>query len=164
MLYKGSGSIFKQLMLLLSKVKNPDQLTFISSYFRKLIQNKEKVSRASQLLFNICEDNYKVYVETTEFVLKERIEINHNYITNLLNSVITLPEKYMLTSNNIQQYGIIDLEAELAQNNLQRLNGLPIYITSTREFNLFLVKTMSEYLEVLSGPESEGEESVKSRN
>lgn len=40
MLYKGSGSVFKQLMLLLSKIKYPQQLSFISNYLKKMIKNK----------------------------------------------------------------------------------------------------------------------------
>jgi hypothetical protein len=45
------------------------------------------------------------------FILIEKIEVNHNYITTLINSVVTLPEKYLLTDYIIDKYSIVDLKA-----------------------------------------------------
>ena len=68
-IYKGSGSIFKQLMVLVSHCKEKKALTFIQSFLENLINNKEKVSRASQLLFTLCEDDFKVYSSTAKKIL-----------------------------------------------------------------------------------------------
>ena len=69
MIYKGSGSIFKQLMMVLSHCKEKKALTFIQAFLENLINNKEKVSRASQLLFTLCEDDFQVYSQTAKQIL-----------------------------------------------------------------------------------------------
>ena len=79
------------------------------------------MSRASQLLFTLCEDDFQIYSQTAKKILAERMEINNAFINTLLNTVITLPEKYMLTRHQITKYGIIDLEKENAAQNLQQL-------------------------------------------
>ena len=53
-----------------------------------------------------------MYSQTAKLILSERMEINNAYINTLLNTAITLPEKYMLTKAQIDKYGIIDLPKE----------------------------------------------------
>jgi hypothetical protein len=163
MIYKGSGSIFKQLMMMLSRVKERSSLEFLAKYFRSLIESGEKVSRACQLLFTLCEDDYALYRGTAQRVLTSRLEINNNYINTLLNTVITLPEKYMLTRAQIERFGVIDLAQETQAHRLQQLYYMEIYLPSTRELNEFLVGTIEEYLRTIR--ELGGsEEAVKEKN
>ena len=61
MIYKGSGAIFKQLMSLMSRMKQKKALTFLVNFLYSLMKNREKVSRVCQLLFTLCEDSYKTY-------------------------------------------------------------------------------------------------------
>lgn len=87
------------------------------------------------MLFTLCEDDFEVYSQTVKLILSERMEINNAYINTLLNTVITLPEKYMLTSAQIQKYGIIDLEKEKTAQHLQQLYHHEIYLPSNREID-----------------------------
>jgi len=78
-----------------------------------LIQKKEKVSRASQLLLSLSEENYTKYTETAEFILSEKVEISHSFINTIIGSIISLPEKYMITAEQAQLFGILDVAREL---------------------------------------------------
>lgn len=164
MLYKGSGAIFKQLLMALARCKYPQSLAFITKYFRKLINNKEKVSRVSLMLFTLCEDDLTLYQQTTKFALTERIEINHSYINTLLNSVVTLPEKYMFTKEIAEKFKIVDLEKEVSLGNMQKLNNHQIYLPSTNDFNKFLVNTIEKYLDIISQPTTEDEAATREKN
>jgi hypothetical protein len=90
-LYKGSGTVFKKLSMLVGKTKHKENLIFLINYLETMVKSKEKVSRASQLLLALSEDNYSKFTDTAEFVLSERVEINHTYINTIINSVIALP-------------------------------------------------------------------------
>ena len=67
-----------------------------------------------------------------EFILNNKIEMNHTYITTLINSVVTLPEKYMLTDHIVDKYGIVDLKKEEEEHRVQKLYHQNIYVSSTR--------------------------------
>ena len=161
MIYKGSGSIFKQLMMLLSRCKHRKALSFIYKMLHGLIDGKEKVARACQLLFTMSEDDFKLYDQTVRQVLSNRLEINNNFINTLLNTVITLPEKYMLTKHQIDTFGLIDFEGQKGQ--LQKLYHLDIYLPSTKDLNGFLVETIKTYLECIEKP-VESEQDGKDKN
>lgn len=104
-----------------------------------------------------------LYTGTAEFILRERVEINHSYVNTLLNSIITLPEKYMLTQAQVDAFCIVDLQRELQDGRLQKLDGQDIYLPSTEDFNRLLVSQLKECLGVI-GRETEGEAAQKEKN
>lgn len=61
------------------------------------MRRKEKLARVTQLLFAILEDSYEQFEKTTRYILEERLDINNNYINVLINTIISLPEKYIIT-------------------------------------------------------------------
>ena len=93
-----------------------------------------------------------MYQKLSKEILTNKLEINNSYINTLLNTVITLPEKIMLTEEQIKIYGIIDLEKELQQKNLQKLYNFNIYLPSNAELNDFLVETIKNFVESIDRP------------
>ena len=69
----------------------------------------------------------------------------------------------MLTEEQIKIYGIIDLEKELQQKNLQKLYNFNIYLPSNAELNDFLVETIKNFVESIDRP-TQNEEEVKIKN
>ena len=69
----------------------------------------------------------------------------------------------MLTEEQIKIYGIIDLEKELQQKNLQKLYNFNIYLPSNAELNDFLVDTIKNFVESIDRP-TQNEEEVKIKN
>lgn len=63
----------------------------------------------------------------------------------LINSIITLPEKYLLTKKAVDRYGFIDTEAEIAKGALQVYKP-HIFMLSTKKFNDFLLKKLRDYI------------------
>ena len=138
LVYKGSGAIFKQLMSMLTRIKEKKELTFLVTYFKQLYVNRDKIPRASQILFSLCEEDVNFYNEIVKEILTAKLEINSSYINLLLNTVITLPEKYMITKQQVDKYGFIDLEKEEKEGALQKLCNAEIYMPSSRKLNDFV--------------------------
>lgn len=61
-IYKGSGVLYKKLLIVFTKIIDIKSLDFIISYFESLVKNQEKLPRITQLLFTIYEDNYKKFL------------------------------------------------------------------------------------------------------
>jgi hypothetical protein len=57
-IYKGSGVLYKKLVIIFSKIIDIEPLNFLITYFENLVKNKEKLPRITQLLFTIFEENY----------------------------------------------------------------------------------------------------------
>ena len=69
----------------------------------------------------------------------------------------------MLTEEQIKIFGIIDLEKELKEKNLQKLYNFNIYLPSNAELNDFLVETIKNFVESIDKP-TQNEEEVKVKN
>lgn len=54
-IYKGSGVLYKKLIVIFSKIIDIKSLEFLTTYFVGLMRNKEKIPRITQLLFIIYE-------------------------------------------------------------------------------------------------------------
>jgi hypothetical protein len=145
-IYKGSGVLYKKLLIIFSKVVEIDSLKFIISYFDNLIKSKEKLPRVTQLLFTIYEDNYEKFYEITQFILNEKLEINNNYINILINTIIALPEKFIISEKMIEKFGIMDADKEISEKRVQKYKK-DLYLLSTNGFNMLLIQKLKEYLE-----------------
>jgi len=85
-------------MAILAKIEDKSCLKFITDYLEGLRARKEKIARVSQLLFIIYDDNYQKCMDIVEEVLVGRLELHNTFLHTLVNTVINLPDRYLIDS------------------------------------------------------------------
>jgi hypothetical protein len=150
-IFKGSAVLFKKLSIILAKNEDKKLIGFVVGYLEGLLRKGEKVSRASQLLFILQEDDYEKLSAVAASVLELQGELNHSFVHLLINSIITLPEKYLLTQAAIDRYAFIDPLPHLADRSLQAYKP-HLFMLSTHRFNSSLLAKLSHYLAQAAQP------------
>lgn len=144
-LYRGSAGVFKKLLLVLAKVENKKSLQFLIDYCVELKERREKVARVSQMLFELWEDDFDTCTQLLEWILKERLELQNSYVQLLSASLITLPEKYLISEEANHKYRVIDVEKERQAGKIQTYMET-VHMPSIERYTRILLARLEEFI------------------